>query len=238
MLNQGPPCLLAAAMILGSTHAFAPANQAPRRLAAAWPRAVHDADSRSAVATTDCLVVGGGLSGCALAHNLNRAGVDVLLAEARDAVGGNVRTRSNANGYLWEEGPNSFSTTNDIVRLCHELGLDGELVFADPALPPWIYHDKALHPLPKGKGGTGGQGQRELLFGANGLIKFFLTGSLLSWRGKLRAVAGAFLGHAPPPHGREETVREWVSRTLGPEVRELPRHSATRVRVYGPNDGR
>ena len=45
-----------------------------------------------------------------------------------------------------------------------------------------------------------------------------MTGELLSWPGKIRAGIGTFLGHAPPPDGKEETIREWVTRILGEEV--------------------
>ena len=36
--------------------------------------------------------------------------------------------------------------------------------------------------------------------------------------GKIRAAVGALVGHAGPPEGKEETIREWVTRTLGEEV--------------------
>ena len=75
-----------------------------------------------------------------------------------------------------------------------------------------------LHPLPKGKGGKGPKGQLELVFGSNGVLKFGLAGELLSWPGKIRAAIGALVGHLPPPEGKEETIREWVTRTLGEEV--------------------
>jgi len=167
--------------------------------------------------TADCLVVGAGISGSTLAHNLHRAGVDVLLAEARDYVGGNVISR-NEDGFVWEEGPNSFATQPSIVRIAHELGIDDQLIFADESLPPWVNHNGKLHPLPKGKGGKGPKGQLELVFGSNGVLKFGLAGSLLSWPGKIRAAIGAFVGHPPPPEGYDETIREWVTRTLGEEV--------------------
>ena len=165
----------------------------------------------------DCLVIGGGISGSTLAHNLNRAGVNVLLTEAREYLGGNVKSH-NDDGFIWEEGPNSFATQPSIVRIANELGIDDQLVFADESLPPWVNHNGKLHPLPKGQGGKGAQGQFELVFGPNGVMKFALLGELLSWPGKIRAGIGAFLGHAPPPEGKEETIREWVTRILGEEV--------------------
>ena len=166
----------------------------------------------------DCLVVGAGISGSTLAHNLNRAGVQVVLAEARDYVGGNVKSHKTTDGFIWEEGPNSFATQPSIVRIACELGIQDQLVFADEALPPWVNHNGKLHPLPKGQGGKGPKGQLELVFGPNGVLKFALAGELLSWPGRIRAGIGAFLGHAPAPEGKEETIREWVTRILGEEV--------------------
>ena len=128
--------------------------------------------------TTDSLVVGAGISGSTLAHNLHRAGVDVLLTEARDYVGGNVISH-NEDGFIWEEGPNSFATQPSIVRIAYELGIDDQLVFADESLPPWVNHNGKLHPLPKGKGGKGPKGQLELVFGSNGVLKFGLVGDLV-----------------------------------------------------------
>jgi len=132
-------------------------------------------------------------------------------------VGGNVKSH-NDDGFIWEEGPNSFATQPSIVRIAYELGIADQLVFADESLPPWVNHNGKLHPLPKGKGGKGPKGQLELVFGSNGVLKFGLAGQLLSWPGKIRAAIGAFVGHPPPPEGKDETIREWVTRILGEEV--------------------
>jgi len=166
----------------------------------------------------ECLVLGGGISGSTLAHNLKKNGVDVVLAEARDYLGGNVKSNRDDEGFLWEEGPNSFATQPSVVRIAYELGISDQLVFADESLPPWVNHNGKLHPLPKGQGGKGPKGQIELVFGRNGVLKFGLLGDLLSIPGTVRAGIGAFIGHAPPPEGKEETIREWVTRVLGEEV--------------------
>ena len=176
----------------------------------------------SSEAQYDCLVIGGGISGSTLAHNLHKSNLNILLAEQRDYLGGNVKsvihTDENGNEFIFEKGPNSFATQPSIVRISHELGIDDQLVFANESLPPWVNHNGKLHPLPKGQGGKGPKGQIELVFGPNGVLKFGLVGDLLSWPGKIRAGIGAFLGHMPPPENKEETIKDWVTRILGEEV--------------------
>ena len=191
----------------------------------------------------DCLVVGGGISGSTLAYNLHASDVDVVLCERRDYLGGNVRSVTTTTRvdddtgrrerFTYELGPNSFATQPSIIRISHDLNIQDELVFADESLPPWVYYNDKLHPLPKGNGKSKGiAGQLELLFGTNGIAKFALVGDLLSWPGKIRAGIGAFIGHAPPPSSTssssssstgggekvEETIKEWVTRILGDEV--------------------
>ena len=176
----------------------------------------------SSEAQYDCLVIGGGISGSTLAHNLHKSNLNILLAEQRDYLGGNVKsvihTDENGNEFIFEKGPNSFATQPSIVRISHELGIDDQLVFANESLPPWVNHNGKLHPLPKGQGGKGPKGQIELVFGPNGVLKFGFAGDLLSWPGKIRAGIGAFLGHMPPPENKEETIKDWVTRILGEEV--------------------
>ncbi|XP_030471495.1 protoporphyrinogen oxidase 1, chloroplastic [Syzygium oleosum] len=151
----------------------------------------------------DCVVVGGGISGLCIAQALatkhrDRA-PDVVVTEARDRVGGNITTVER-DGYLWEEGPNSFQPSDPILTMVVDSGLKDDLVLGDPDAPRFVLWNGKLRPVPSKPTD----------------LPFF---DLMSIGGKLRAGFGA-LGIRPPPPGREESVEEFVRRNLGDEVFE------------------
>ena len=160
--------------------------------------------------TTDCLIIGSGISGSCLAFHLkHNHGIDnLILAERNAVVGGNVISRSNDEGFVWEEGPNSFQPTPAICQTVHELGISDELVLADATLPRFVYwHGQGagnkladLHALPTNLPGD------------------LLTFNLLTWPGRIRAALGALGFLAPSPSNYEENVREFVTRHLGEEA--------------------
>ena len=159
----------------------------------------------------DCLVVGSGISGASLAFNLvhNHNLDNVLLVEANSVTGGNLISKENDEGFVWEEGPNSFQPTPYLCRLIHETNTTADLVLADASLPRFVYwHGQGagqklanLHALPTNLPGD--------------LLDF----NLLTWPGKIRAALGASaLWLDPPPPKKEESIREFVTRHLGAET--------------------
>jgi len=80
--------------------------------------------------SVDCVVVGGGISGLCIAQALSTKHADgvpnVVVTEAKDRVGGNIITVER-DGFLWEEGPNSFQPSDPMLTMvvccnqCHFL---------------------------------------------------------------------------------------------------------------------
>ncbi|KAG8051954.1 hypothetical protein GUJ93_ZPchr0001g29582 [Zizania palustris] len=132
--------------------------------------------------SADCVVVGGGISGLCTAQALaTKHGVsDVLVTEARPRPGGNITTVERPlEGYLWEEGPNSFQPSDSVLTMAVDSGLKDDLVFGDPNAPRFVLWEGKLRPVPSKPVD----------------LPFF---DLMSIPGKLRAGLGA-LGIRPPP---------------------------------------
>lgn len=89
-------------------------------------------------ARADEVVVGGGVAGLVLARRLAMAGRRVVLLEASDRLGGQVR-RVEVAGVDVDAGAESFSTRGGVVaRLATEIGLGAELV-SPAGGPAWLY---------------------------------------------------------------------------------------------------
>ena len=157
----------------------------------------------------DTLIVGAGISGLSLAHALeaeatSASPLKILVAESQGRVGGNITTAT-GGGFLWEEGPNSFSPTPELMKLAVDVGLKQELIFADRKLPRYVYWQNKLQPVPMSP-------------------PAMIQSQLLSFPGKLRALFGALgfvgpaMGAGLSQQGDEETVSQFFRRHLGPEV--------------------
>ena len=71
-------------------------------------------------------IIGGGISGLAVAYYLQKLGISYDLFEGSAEVGGTIRT-VNINGYLLECGPNSLQMTDELNELISELKLEAEV---------------------------------------------------------------------------------------------------------------
>ncbi|MED6167994.1 Protoporphyrinogen oxidase 1, chloroplastic [Stylosanthes scabra] len=154
-------------------------------------------------ATLDCVVVGGGITGLSVAHALSskHSIPNVVLTEAAHRVGGNISTVER-DGFLWEEGPNSFQPSDSMIEFLVECGLEDELVLGDPNAPRFVLWNGKLRAVPSKPFD----------------LPFF---DLMSFGGKFRAAFGALgIRPHPPPPGHEESVQEFVCRNLGEEVFE------------------
>ncbi|MBI2428945.1 MAG: protoporphyrinogen oxidase [Ignavibacteriales bacterium] len=140
-------------------------------------------------------IIGGGISGLATAWWLKKKGLSVTLFEQDAEVGGTMKT-VRKDGWLIETGPNSALETTPLFKtLFADLGIENELVYANPAgKNRYILRNGTLHPLPMSPGK-------------------FLKSKLWSLPAKLRLLKEPFVGRAQ----REESIAEFVVRRLGRE---------------------
>ncbi len=138
-------------------------------------------------------IVGAGVTGLALAHDLERTGTEYVVLEADDEPGGVIRS-GRVDGYLLEWGPQRLRRTEPVDELITDLGLEDEVIEA---------------------------GDTELFVYANGdlrrapfTVEEFGHTDLLSWRGKLDVLEEPQTAPADP----EETAAEMFTRKFGEEA--------------------
>lgn len=144
------------------------------------------------------IVIGGGISGLACAYRLQKSGVQVTLIEQSDRAGG-VIASIRLQGFLFDLGPQSFLLTEALAQLVSELGLESELLRANPRAPRFVLWQGRLERVP--------MGPHELF-----------TTRLLSLRSKLSLVCEPVRRTAPPEE--DESVAQFVRRKFGEGVLE------------------
>ena len=143
-------------------------------------------------------MIGAGISGLACAYLLKKRGCPVVLLEKDSRVGGVIQTVQQ-DGFLFELGPQSFLETEFLNQLVVELGLQSEVVRADPKATRFVLTGGRLHPLP--------------------LSPSALLGTtLLSVGEKWRLFTEVFRATRPP--AADESVAAFVRRKFGEQLLE------------------
>ncbi|MBZ5698419.1 MAG: protoporphyrinogen oxidase [Acidobacteriia bacterium] len=142
------------------------------------------------------VVIGGGISGLACAYRLQQAGIPVLLLDAGSRCGGVISTRE-IDGFRFELGPQSFLSTEPLLKLIEGLGLNDELLRADSRAPRYILLGGKLIPAPLAP-------------------PSLLTTRLLGPRTKWRLFTEIFRRTHPP--AADESIASFVRRKFGDEL--------------------
>jgi oxygen-dependent protoporphyrinogen oxidase len=143
------------------------------------------------------VVVGAGISGLALAFELRRLGLPVLVLEGDRRAGGKIES-DHRDGYLCERGPASYlDRSGSIAAVAKALGIEGRVLLAgDAAERRLVAANGRLHDTPA-------------------TAASFVASSLLPWTAKLRAGLDLVLPRGPSAHGQDESVAAFARRRLG-----------------------
>ena len=146
----------------------------------------------------DVLVIGGGISGLAVAHLVAQEGLSVEVWERESQPGGKIRTHQEA-GYLTEQAASMvLNFRPEVNRFMQASGLESSKSSRATTANRYLVNDGRLVALPMKLGPM-------------------MTSPLWSLRGKLRLAMEAFIPRGGGPH---ETVSEFITRRLGKEMLE------------------
>jgi len=143
------------------------------------------------------IVVGAGISGLACAYQLKKAGRNVVVLEASARPGGVIQSVEE-DGYLFELGPQSFSSTPDMAQLCDELRLTTSMIETPRGAPRYVLVDHKLTEVP--------------------LSPALLASGFFSWGTKFSFLRDV-LGKTSPPE-EDESIAAFVRRKSSAELLE------------------
>ncbi|MBX3189718.1 MAG: protoporphyrinogen oxidase [Labilithrix sp.] len=158
------------------------------------------------------VIVGGGITGLATAHALekSREPCQVRIIEAGPGLGGNIVTIRH-NGFTIDGGPDSWVATKPhATRLAKAVGLGDELIGTRPdSRKVYIVWQRRLHPMPEG-----------LVLGIPTEWRPFAQTELFGLDTKLRALLEPLVPKKTFSGDDDETIASFVSRRLGSDIAE------------------
>jgi oxygen-dependent protoporphyrinogen oxidase len=151
------------------------------------------------------IIVGGGLSGLAVAYRLlqNQPTWSIKILEADSRVGGKIGTEHH-DGFVVERGPNGiFDAKPHLLQLCRDVGLGNELIVASEGSRKnrYVYLNNELQKLPASP---------------SALIRT----RLLSFCGKLRLLSEPFRKQLKDANA-DENIAAFARRRFGREAADI-----------------
>jgi protoporphyrinogen/coproporphyrinogen III oxidase len=150
----------------------------------------------------ECVIVGGGISGLAAAHELQRQRIPFVLVERASRFGGVIRTE-HVDGFVVDAGADALLTQKRAgIALCEELG-----VALSPARSTrsFVAHRGRLRALPEAG-----------VFGIPTDWRAFARSRAFSTAGKIRMAGEYFL--PPAVSNGDESIASFITRRFGGEA--------------------
>ena len=141
------------------------------------------------------IIIGAGLTGLTAAYSLQQKGVDVLVLEKENRIGGQIHT-FHEDGFTFESGPNTGIIAHpevaELFSLLKPFGCSLVTARAE-AKQRWIWKNGCFHTLPVG-------------------LKNSIRTTLFTWKDKLRILREPFRPKGTDPN---ESISDLVRRRLG-----------------------
>lgn len=154
------------------------------------------------------VVVGGGITGLAVAYRVGLAGAEVTVLERRDRLGGNILTEK-VGGFTIDAGPDAWVATKPhATALAKELGLAREIVGTiEENRRVYIATEDGLHALPEG-----------MVLGVPTRVGPMLQTPVFGWDAKLRMGLELVVPKRTYAEGEDESIASFFTRRFGDEL--------------------